>query len=601
MPAAGGANGSGGAAPNDGQPNGNGGNGGGGGDPARAATGGGGGRWSAGAGGGGGGGWWPGFGGFNWGGGGGGGGPFEGLTPVAVAWAFLIAIVLRRLFPDWGGGARAAGGGGGGAPDEAAAAAGGKSGVATKDDVMILKRLLREVFQEQLGIKGRLAAAEEAAAHELEPGDVYDESVAAGGWGGAFAAARGGACGGPPARGRARAAGAARGGAAALLSHGDGGAAAAALAEQMGAGGDARLDLWLHTVLGDEGAGADESGAAALQQPPPATAATHDASALPPRQAPRGARARQRLTARLAQGADAGVLQLQQLLYRAELGRRVRLLLAPLGGRLSDAAPGANPHAPRHYGSTAAFRAGHGLAAPGEGGCGGAVAFLDGALSASAGHFVKRRGGGGGDGGAPGGGGGGGARHSSCAQLSVTGRGGAALSVVTGVQSGGGGDAGGGSVPLLGGLMRFEGASVPCGGRGGGAAAGGAKGAAGVEASVGLVGAAPLGDAFVASAWAEGRVGGGAGGGGGGRALGWGVGLHSQPDAGGRAVGFVLARPTAPGGGGGGGGGGAPLVCELAWRLPVADGLELSPGAVVVRGAGGGAATAVRLGAGWRF
>ncbi|KIZ03301.1 hypothetical protein MNEG_4663, partial [Monoraphidium neglectum] len=85
---------------------------------------------------------------------------------------------------------------------------------------MVLKRLLRELFQEQLGIKGRLSAVEEQAAREAEPADSYEASVAAGGWDAAFSQRAGGACGGPPARVGLRAAGAARAGAALLLLHG---------------------------------------------------------------------------------------------------------------------------------------------------------------------------------------------------------------------------------------------------------------------------------------------------------------------------------------------------------------------------------------------
>ena len=79
-----------------------------------------------------------------------------------------------------------------------------------------------------------------------------------------------------------------------------------------------------------------------------------------------------------------------QLLYRAEVGRRLRVLLAPVGGRLSDAAPAANPHAPLFYGASRVFRLGHGLAAPEEGGCGSAISFGDGAVSGSVGHFCSQ-------------------------------------------------------------------------------------------------------------------------------------------------------------------------------------------------------------------
>jgi hypothetical protein len=144
--------------------------------------------------------------------------------------------------------------------------------------------------------------------------------------------------------------------------------------------------------------------------------------------------------------------------------------------------------------------------------------------------------------------------------------------------------------------VRFEGLRLPR------ATVSGSPAGSDDGVAVGVVAAAPLGDAFVASAWAEGRPsaiddGGLASG----RALGWGVGLHSQPDAGGQAVGFVLARPTPGGPMGGGGEGTAPLLCEMSCRVPLADGLELTPGVMVVRAPGAGAATALRLGANWRF
>jgi hypothetical protein len=147
--------------------------------------------------------------------------------------------------------------------------------------------------------------------------------------------------------------------------------------------------------------------------------------------------------------------------------------------------------------------------------------------------------------------------------------------------------------------VRFDGLRLPA------AAGRPAEAVAGDDGvAVGVVAAAPLGDAFVASAWAEGRPSGLEDNGlASGRALGWGVGLHSQPDGGGQAVGFVLAKPT-PGVGAGGAAaeGPAPLLCELSGRLPLRDGLELTPGIMVVRAAGGGGtATALRLGANWRF
>jgi hypothetical protein len=64
-------------------------------------------------------------------------------------------------------------------------------------------------------------------------------------------------------------------------------------------------------------------------------------------------------------------------------------MLAAAGGRLSDAAPCANPHAPRFYGISAIFRRGHGLAAPEDGGCGAALCFGGGAVSGSAGLFCR--------------------------------------------------------------------------------------------------------------------------------------------------------------------------------------------------------------------
>jgi hypothetical protein len=200
--------------------------------------------------------------------------------------------------------------------------------------------------------------------------------------------------------------------------------------------------------------------------------------------------------------------------------------------------------------------------------------------------------------------------HSSCAQLSLRSRDGAVLSLVSGAQGVSDASAalGGAAAPprgLPGGLklwgLRIPAAAGGGGGGGGGGegaeAAGGGGGGGGRAVSAGVVGALPLGDAFVASAWAEARQAGG--GGGGGAAGGWGVGLHSQPDAGGAAVGLVLARPAAAAAAAGAGA--APTLCELSWRLPLASGLELSPGALVVRAPGGGAAAALRLGAGWRF
>jgi hypothetical protein len=202
--------------------------------------------------------------------------------------------------------------------------------------------------------------------------------------------------------------------------------------------------------------------------------------------------------------------------------------------------------------------------------------------------------------------------HSGCAQVSLRSRDGACLTLVSGAQGSSGGGSGSAEDAAPGALqrlVRFEGLRLPGTGSGRSTAAAGAADGAPAPGSsawsAGVVGAAPLGDAFVASAWAEGRRRCGAGAGARrGADFGWGVGLHSQPDAGGSAVGLVLARPASSGGGGGSSGGGsgaAPLLCELSWRLPLADGLELSPGAMVVRAAGAGTATALRIGASWRF
>jgi hypothetical protein len=47
----------------------------------------------------------------------------------------------------------------------------------TREDIGALKRLIRELFAEQLGIKARLEASEASAARELEAGDEYSLPV----------------------------------------------------------------------------------------------------------------------------------------------------------------------------------------------------------------------------------------------------------------------------------------------------------------------------------------------------------------------------------------------------------------------------------------
>lgn len=172
--------------------------------------------------------------------------------------------------------------------------------------------------------------------------------------------------------------------------------------------------------------------------------------------------------------------------------------------------------------------------------------------------------------------------HSTCAQLSLQARDGPALSVVASRQGSASSSmaaqpGSGSSHP-----WRFQ---VPTSRTLG---LEGEVGGVGSMTTAGVVGAAPLGDAFVASAWVEGQQSAGQ------RGVGWGVGLHSQPDRGGQAVGVVLARPrSSPAAA-------VPLLCELSWRVPLTDGLELSPGALVVR-AEGATATALQMAASWRF
>jgi hypothetical protein len=79
----------------------------------------------------------------------------------------------------------------------------------------------------------------------------------------------------------------------------------------------------------------------------------------------------------------------RQLLYRAEAGASLRLTLAALGGRLADAAPCANPHAPLFYGMSGTFRRGHGAGADLEEGSGAAVSWARGPVTAALGHFCR--------------------------------------------------------------------------------------------------------------------------------------------------------------------------------------------------------------------
>lgn len=343
---------------------------------------------------------------------------------------------------------------------------------------MALKRLLREIFSDQLATKGRISSLEEQAARQLEAGDVYNAFIAAGAWSGSGGNSGGGACRGLSERVKLRVTGTAHGGASLVV--GEAGCSAERALQAWGAAGGAGVTLWLHSVL-DDGQGAGQAaqqisgmqGGQQLQQQQEQQASLQEVE----REQQQGAGlqwqrptlTRQRLTAMLAQNAQgwrADGLYLQkvgcsmnrmlldpllscahihqhsassisasyvwsqsrqrgdpsqqqagthhaktqahtsmtlqmkrpnhrpfhrflQLLYRAELGKRLRLMVAPVGGCLSDLAPGANPHAPLQYGTTPVFRHGHALRAAALGGSGGAVSWGSGGLTASAGHFCR--------------------------------------------------------------------------------------------------------------------------------------------------------------------------------------------------------------------
>jgi hypothetical protein len=79
---------------------------------------------------------------------------------------------------------------------------------------------------------------------------------------------------------------------------------------------------------------------------------------------------------------------LLQLLYRVKAGKRLQLMVAPLGGGLDVFGRSATP-VQSDFGCTAGVRQGHGLTALAQRGSGKAVSVFSRALSATAGLFVN--------------------------------------------------------------------------------------------------------------------------------------------------------------------------------------------------------------------
>ncbi len=105
-----------------------------------------------------------------------------------------------------------------------------------------------------------------------------------------------------------------------------------------------------------------------------------------------GSAKQHRLTAKLQPLAAEPAGRLQQLLCRSELSPSLHLLLAPLGGSLQALAPPVNDFAgalasSASAGSSGPLAAGHGLWGPAASGTGGALTWMSGDLSLSAGTF----------------------------------------------------------------------------------------------------------------------------------------------------------------------------------------------------------------------
>ncbi|KAF8059177.1 hypothetical protein HT031_005349 [Scenedesmus sp. PABB004] len=251
-------------------------------------------------------------------------------------------------------------------------ASGEVAGLSVRESVSALKRLLREVFAELLGIKARLGGLEAAAAVQHEAADDYALT--------AQLAGPGGRAGEAWERAPVRVSG--WFGAAGVLPWSQEARSGDALAmlAGLGAGGVADGRLQLHSVL----AGGKRRVTATLA-PRPTRAGRRccscsrcAAGAGPPRRAPACWRRRAHLPAPPAP---------PQLLYRVQIKDWLQLMVAPLGGTLDALGRGLTPIS-ADYGCTAALRRGHGLSLLDWAGSGKAACVSKGRLSASAGFFV---------------------------------------------------------------------------------------------------------------------------------------------------------------------------------------------------------------------
>lgn len=378
-------------------------------------------------------------------------------------------------------------------------------GPSTRDSVAALKRLLREVFAEQLTIKQRLSDAEKAAsaAAQLEAADDYQLRQAvssSSNWDRA------------PVRmsGHITAAG--------VLpwSQEAQGAEGLSMLSGLGVTGAAHAVLQLHSVL---------------------------------------ANGKRRVTAEFCQAAQEGsaaALRLHRLLFRVQAKSWLKLMIAPLGGSLEALGRSITP-VRGDYGCTQALQRGHGLTVLQQQGSGKAVSLTSRSLAASAGMFV------------------GGACKTGVAQLQARSQDGHSLTLIaahsrpkadsTHAETDGSASTSSGQPPGKQG-MRFLGVQSPS------SSANNSSQQQPLSGPVlGAAGVLPLGDVVTATAWTEKPASGSAG---------WGIGLYCQPDDEGLELGMALGKVATQQERAC-----RPLFCELSAKVPVGDGLSISPCALL--------------------
>eukprot|EP00877_Chromochloris_zofingiensis_P005803 jgi/Chrzof1/15223/Cz09g32020.t1 len=438
-----------------------------------------------------------------------------------------------------------------------------------QEHMSMLKRLIRELFSEQLNIKARMTTLETAANTKHEAAEDYrvGKTSSSSGTGGTSSSRRS-----VHVSGHVSAAG--------LLAWSREGATAEAgdttTLHDIGAQAHADMSLYMHSVF-------------------------HEG--------------RKRLTAKLSSTSETG-MTLQQLLYRAQVNKWLHIMVAPIGGCLEAVARQVMPFAGQ-YGVTSALQKGHGLSAVSQGGGGAAVTALKGPWSLTAGQFMSC--------GSPGGP----VHHTGAVQLGVHTQSDVVLTLVAAhlrqqqSASASSSNSGGGQAAL-----RFLGPQLPAAARAAhhadwntpsstGDAVYSSSSSMASRTVLGVAGACPIADMFAASAWAE--VASPLGGGGGGDSLlgqcGWGVALFAQPDVGGQEVGLVIAQHSDAAATAGINGGGAqevqqrrrvdrshaPVLCELSCKLPMGDGLALSPSALLSYRGNKGTSMVLAMQSSWKF